>query len=62
MKACKNCRLIVADAGTCPLCQSNELTEKFSGQLVVVDPERSEIAKKLEIKAPGTYAIKIRER
>jgi RNA polymerase subunit RPABC4/transcription elongation factor Spt4 len=29
---------------------------------VVVDPERSEIAKKLEIKAPGTYAIKIRER
>lgn len=62
MKACKSCHLIVADSDKCPLCQSTELTEKFSGQLVVVDPEKSEIGKKLGIKAPGTYAIKIRER
>lgn len=61
MKACKNCRLI-SDAETCPLCQSTDMTEKFSGQLIVTDPEKSEIAKKLGIKAPGTYAIKIRER
>jgi DNA-directed RNA polymerase subunit E" len=54
--------LIVADADKCPLCQSTELTEKFSGQLVVVDPEKSEIGRKLGVKAPGTYAIKIRER
>jgi DNA-directed RNA polymerase subunit E" len=62
MKACKNCHLIVTDTETCPLCQSNELTEKFSGQLIVTDPEKSEIGKKLGVKAPGTYAIKIRER
>jgi DNA-directed RNA polymerase subunit E" len=61
VKACKNCRLI-SDAETCPLCQGNEMTEKFSGHLVVSDPEKSEIGKKLGVKAPGTYAIKIRER
>ena len=62
MKACKNCRLIVAEEKQCPACQSHELTEKFSGQLVVLDPEKSEIGKKLEIKTPGKYAIKIREK
>lgn len=62
MKACKACHLIVSDSDKCPLCQSADLTEKFSGQLVVIDPEKSEIGKKLGIKAPGTYAIKIRER
>ena len=62
VKACKNCRFITADPEKCPLCQSVELTEKFSGHLIVLDPEKSEIAKKLEIKAPGTYAIKIRDR
>lgn len=62
MKACKTCRLISAEPEKCPLCQSTDLTEKYSGQLVVVDPEKSEIGQKLQIKAPGTYAIKIRDR
>jgi DNA-directed RNA polymerase subunit E" len=63
MKACKACRLIVDEpAHTCPACQGTDLTEKFSGQLIVNDPERSEIGKKLGVKAPGRYAIKIRER
>ena len=61
MKACKSCRL-VSDGPTCPGCGGSELTEKFSGQLKVSDPEKSEIGKKLGVKAPGTYAIKIRER
>ncbi|MCX8174617.1 MAG: DNA-directed RNA polymerase, subunit E'' [Candidatus Micrarchaeota archaeon] len=61
MKACKSCRLIVEDyALTCPACQGADLTEKFSGQLVVNDPEKSEIGKKLSVKVPGKYAIKIR--
>ena len=62
MKACVNCRLIVNDSGECPACHSANLTEKFMGQLIVMDPEKSEIGKKLEIKAPGRYAIKIQER
>ena len=62
MKACKNCRLIVMEGATCPACQGTELTEKFSGQLFVMDPEKSLIGQKLGVKAPGRYAIKIRER
>jgi len=61
VKACKKCRLI-SGADTCPQCQSTEMTEKYSGQLIVSDPEKSEIGKKLGVKVPGTYAIKIRER
>ena len=62
MKACKNCRLLTTETGKCPGCQSTELTEKYSGQLVVLDPEKSQIGKKLGVKVPGRYAIKIRER
>ncbi|VVB99742.1 Transcription elongation factor Spt4 [uncultured archaeon] len=64
MKACKNCRLILEDASVhqCPNCQGTELTEKYSGQLIVVDPAKSLIGQKLDIKVPGRYAIKIRER
>ena len=59
MKACTNCRLIVNEATECPQCHSQNLTAKFMGQLVVVEPEKSEIGKKLDIKLPGRYAIKI---
>lgn len=54
--------MIVAEAAECPNCHSANLTEKFMGQLIVVDPEKSEIGKKLEIKAPGRYAIKLQQR
>ena len=62
MKACTNCRLIVNDANECPQCHSQNLTEKFMGQLIVVDAEKSEIGKKLDIKMPGRYAIKLQGR
>ena len=62
MKACTQCRLIVNEASECPNCHSQTLTEKFMGTLVVVDPEKSEIGKKLEIKVPGRYAIKLQQK
>ena len=62
MKACTQCRMIVTEAAACPNCHSVNLTEKFMGQLIVVDPEKSEIGKKLDIKATGRYAIKLQQR
>lgn len=53
--------MIVNDADECPQCHSQNLTEKFMGQLIVIDPEKSEIGKKLDIKVPGRYAIKLPE-
>jgi DNA-directed RNA polymerase subunit E" len=45
----------------CPVCGSTQLTTKWSGSIVVIDAEKSEIAKKLEIKVDGTYAININD-
>lgn len=56
-KACKFCATIY-DEEKCPKCGSKESTETFKGKVVVVDPEKSEIAQKLNIKEKGTYAIK----
>ncbi|MFP3949737.1 MAG: transcription elongation factor subunit Spt4 [Candidatus Micrarchaeia archaeon] len=60
MKACRNCRKIVEEGETCPVCGSDELSDRFSGMLIVLDPEKSEIGKITEIKAPGRYAVKVK--
>jgi DNA-directed RNA polymerase subunit E" len=60
MRACRNCRYITyGNEKACPQCQG-ELTEKFSGMVVVLDHERSEVAKVVKLTAPGTYAIRIK--
>lgn len=60
MRACKNCRMIVfTNEKTCPKCEG-ELSEKMSGMIIVMEPERSEIAKLASLNALGTYAIKVR--
>ncbi|MGC8699635.1 MAG: transcription elongation factor subunit Spt4 [Candidatus Micrarchaeia archaeon] len=60
-KACKRCRLIISQGDVCPLCGSTELTTKWSGYVVVLDAEKSEIAKKLGIKVNGRYALNIND-
>ena len=61
MKACKKCKYISINAKECPLCGSKELTEHFSGMVIVLNSENSEIAKVLGIDKPGSYALKIRK-
>ncbi len=58
-KACKVCKLIYEE-DVCPKCGAKETTEGFKGKIVVLNPEESEIAEKLNIKDKGNYAIKIR--
>ncbi len=60
-KACKRCRLIIAQGDFCPLCGSTDLTTKWSGYVIILNAEKSEIAKKLGIKVNGTYALNILE-
>jgi len=40
--------------------KSDELVDTFKGKVNVLDSEKSEIAKKLEIKKNGSFAIKLR--
>ena len=58
-KACKVCN-IIHEEDKCPKCGSKESTESFKGRIVVFDPEKSEITKKLNIKEKGNFAIKTR--
>ncbi|MCX8166914.1 MAG: DNA-directed RNA polymerase, subunit E'' [Candidatus Micrarchaeota archaeon] len=60
MKACRSCRAIVEKSDTCALCGSKDLTTEFSGLIIVIDPNSSEIAKKLNITVPGKYATNIK--
>ena len=59
-KACRNCRLIVSEGNKCPSCSGGDLTEKWSSYIVVFDPEKSELAKKIGAKVQGKYAVRIK--
>jgi len=59
-KACKICNMIYETGEKCPNCDARESTETFKGRIVVENPEKSEIAKKLNIKKKGNFAIKTR--
>ncbi len=56
-KVCKKCKIFV-EGDKCPLCQGNQFAENWKGRIIVTDPEKSDIAKKLNIKKKGVYAIK----
>ena len=58
MLACKNC-FTITDAEKCPNC-GGELSKEWQGYVVVIDADKSEIAKKLNIKKAGSYALKVR--
>ncbi|MEM4513259.1 MAG: transcription elongation factor subunit Spt4 [Ignisphaera sp.] len=59
-KACMKCKALVKpEEEKCPICGSTEFTFEWSGMVLVLDPEKSEVAKMLNIKIPGRYALKI---
>lgn len=58
-RACRTCRYIT-DENLCPICKGNEFSDDYSGVLIVLDPENSILAEKLEVEEPGKYALKIR--
>lgn len=59
-KACRNCKLVISHGDTCPSCGSKELTTKWSGYAIILNAEKSSIAKMLGVKLNSTYAINIR--
>ena len=58
-KICKKCKLFVVK-DVCPICKENQFTDNWKGRLFILDFNKSEIAKKLEIKGKGNFAIKTR--
>lgn len=58
-KACKNCRF-VSNGPVCPNCKSNNLSDDWSGLVIIIDPTNSDVAKKMGIKNAGRYALRVR--
>ncbi len=57
-KACKKCGMIYQGKDSCPNCGSKDFSENFKGKIAVLDSEKSNIAKKLNIEKQGEFAIK----
>ncbi|HVO36881.1 MAG TPA: transcription elongation factor subunit Spt4 [Candidatus Acidoferrum sp.] len=58
-KACPTCHTLTKE-NACPKCKTSGLSDDFSGLLIVFDPEGSTIAKAMNIKEKGRYALKVR--
>lgn len=59
LKACKSCQRVFDDLDVCPVC-NGQTTKEWQGLIVVLDPSRSEIAKRSNITEAGRYALKVR--
>ena len=58
--ACRKCKFILGeDDKKCPVCGSTELSDEWSGIVIVMDPS-AKIAEVIGAKKPGRYAIKVR--
>ena len=58
-QVCRECHRIISGQ-TCPICSSSNLSSDWSGMVIIIDPERSEIAKKIDVKVADKYALKVR--
>ena len=56
--ACIKCRALTTDK-TCPNDGSTELSDEWSGLIIIIDPAKSQVAKTLGIAKAGRYALKV---
>lgn len=57
-KACKQCSRIT-DLDVCPVC-SSATSRDWLGYVSIIDPEKSETGKKLNITTKGKYALRVK--
>jgi len=56
--ACRKCKALTSGK-VCPVCGSTDLTSRWSGLIVILDPDKSKVAQILNIKSKGRYAIEV---
>ncbi len=58
--ACRKCKYILPeDEKRCPVCGGTELSDEWSGIVIIMDPS-SQMAQLIGAKKAGRYAIKVR--
>lgn len=58
-QVCRECHRILAGQ-TCPVCGSSNLSSDWAGLVIILDPQKSVIAKKLGVEMADKYALKVR--
>ena len=56
--ACRKCKCINTGK-ICRVCHSSDLSPDWSGIILVVDPQNSQIARSLGIEKQGKYALRV---
>ncbi len=51
---------MIYEGSKCPNCDSKESIDNFKGRIIVLNPEKSEIAQKIKLTKKGNFAIKNR--
>lgn len=59
MKACSLCNAVFDDEKSCPKC-GVDLSDKFFGLVILINPEKSELSKIIDKNTEGKYAIRVR--
>lgn len=58
--SCGECHLVLNDeVDQCPHHPSAPVSSDWTGYVIIVNPGRSEIAKRLQVERPGRYALKV---
>ena len=63
--ACGECNRILPDPDNkkdpvnCKWCPNAPVTTDWQGYVIILNPKRSEVAKRLNIEDPGAYALKV---
>ena len=61
--ACAECHLVLEDGvDQCPRNPSAQVSTDHRGYVIIMNPARSEIAKRLGVELPGKYALKVSNR
>ena len=56
--ACRKCRMLTTEKA-CPNDRSTELSNEWSGLIIIINSDKSQVAKTLGISKPGRYALKV---
>jgi DNA-directed RNA polymerase subunit E" len=57
LNACKNCHILTSE-NICPNC-AVPTSKRWRGYVIIREPDKSQIAEKMNIKKPGKYALKV---
>ena len=60
-KACRVCHMIMEKtASICPSCKTQDISSEFVGEIFILRPEESDVAKRMKIDKKGHYALRVR--